>query len=276
MGKRMANVVGYLVVAFLFAGAWMVSPILFGVLFAAMFVTFGFFAVRANLRDSKNRLGAKSDDREDASDLLRNGAEISFPPRSQREGGSSMRGWQWWWSWSRSGGVSRVGAIIAAIAGLIIAIAVLIPAVVELVVELRAGRVRFADTLQWGLFAGIGGFGGLFLVIGILSFVSRRRFVSLAASAIGVVTDFESAEMQSIYPTVRFQSHDGRMLEFTSDTYVPKGFSYDPGGQVEVLYNPSNPEEAHIKTFYMLWFIPLFCSGFGAFCLVLGGVVLVF
>jgi hypothetical protein len=60
------------------------------------------------------------------------------------------------------------------------------------------------------------------------------------------------------------------MVEFESDTGVPEESSNRPGGQVEGLYDPLNPEKAHIQTFFMLWLIPLFFSGLGAVFLVFG------
>ncbi|MCA1687602.1 MAG: DUF3592 domain-containing protein [Actinobacteria bacterium] len=66
------------------------------------------------------------------------------------------------------------------------------------------------------------------------------------------------------YPVVRFQTRDGRMVEFESETGT-SSFSQGPGEQVEVLYDPLKPEVARIKTFMMLWFGPLIFSVIGFF-----------
>ena len=197
------------------------------------------------------------------------------PSPHQSEGGSSRR-WEWKLSGpesfrvsrvlatgSRSGGVFRVVGIIAAIAGLIIGV---FATVFVIVMGGGTSESKGSDSFLAGVFLFLG---VVFLAVGIPIFVHRRRFVSRAASAIGVVRDLKSTEgegpagMQSYHPVVRFQTHDGRMVEFESDTGVPEESSNRPGGQVEVLYDPLNPEKAHIKTFFMLWGIPLFFSGLG-------------
>ena len=120
--------------------------------------------------------------------------------------------------------------------------------------------------------------GAVFLVLGIRNFVRTRRFVSRALSATGTVTDVKnrrstshSSEGSRIrrYPVVRFQTQEGRTVEFESETGT-SSFSQGPGEQVEVLYDPLKPEEARIKTFIMLWFAPLIFSVLGVFMFVFG------
>jgi hypothetical protein len=200
------------------------------------------------------------------------------PSPHQSEGGSSMR-WEWNLSGPESFSVSRVFAtvyrsggvyaIIGLIAGFLLAV---IAAVVIVIGGTSGGGTSESEGSGWGavafLLLGVG-----FLAIAIPIFVQKRRFVSRAASATGVVTDLKSTElqagMQSYNPVVQFQTHDGRMVEFESDTGGPEE-SYPPGGQVEVLYDPLNPEKAHIKTSFMLWGIPLLFGGLGAVFLVVG------
>jgi Protein of unknown function (DUF3592) len=109
--------------------------------------------------------------------------------------------------------------------------------------------------------------GAVLLGLGVRAFVRTRRFVGQASSATGTVTDVKTRTSRSQtddgprvrtyrYPVVRFQTRDGRMIEFESETGT-SGFSQGPGQQVEVLYDPLRPEEARIKTFMMLWFGPL-------------------
>lgn len=99
-------------------------------------------------------------------------------------------------------------------------------------------------------------------------------------SATGNVTDVKirtstshSSEGSRIrryrYPVVRFQTQDGRTVEFESETGT-SSFSQRPGEQVEVLYDPLRPEEVRIKTFMMLWFAPLVFSVLGFFMFVFG------
>ena len=122
--------------------------------------------------------------------------------------------------------------------------------------------------------------GAVFLVLGIRNFVRTRRFVGRASSATGTVTDVKMRTSTSHtgdgpsmrtyrYPIVRFQTQDGRTVEFESKTGT-SSFSQGPGEQVEVLYDPLKPEEARIKTFMMLWFAPLIFSVLGFFMFVFG------
>jgi Protein of unknown function (DUF3592) len=120
--------------------------------------------------------------------------------------------------------------------------------------------------------------GAVFLVLGIRNLVRTRRFVGRALSATGTVTDVKnrrstshSSEGSRIrrYPVVRFQTQEGRTVEFESETGT-SSFSQGPGEQVEVLYDPLRPEEARIKTFIMLWFAPLIFSVLGLFMFVFG------
>ena len=122
--------------------------------------------------------------------------------------------------------------------------------------------------------------GAVFLVLGVRNFVRTRRFVSQASSATGTVTDVKTRASRSHtgdgprvstyrYPVVRFQTQDGRTVEFESETGT-NTCSQKPGEQVEVLYDPLKPEEARIKTFMMLWFGPLIFSVVGFFLFVFG------
>ena len=119
--------------------------------------------------------------------------------------------------------------------------------------------------------------GAVLLVLGVRNFLRTRRFVSQATSATATVTDVKTRTSTSHtgdgprlrtyrYPVVRFQTRDGRTVEVESETET-SGFSQKPGEQVEVLYDPLNPEEARIKTFMMLWFAPLIFTvvGFSLF-----------
>ena len=126
----------------------------------------------------------------------------------------------------------------------------------------------------------LGVVGAVFLVVGVRNFVGTRRFVNQASSATGTVTDVKSRTSRSPtgdgprvhtyrYPVVRFQTQDGRTVEFESETGT-NTFSQKPGEQVEVLYDPLRPEQARIKTFMMLWFGPLIFSVVGFFLFVFG------
>lgn len=126
-------------------------------------------------------------------------------------------------------------------------------------------------------------FGILFLILGIRNFLRTRRFVSQALLATGAVTDVKTRTStphssdgfdvrRYRYPVVRFQTRDGRTVEFESKTGT-SSFSQGPGERVEVLYDPLKPEEARIKTFMMLWFVPLIFVVLGFFMFAFGMLV---
>ncbi len=126
----------------------------------------------------------------------------------------------------------------------------------------------------------LGVVGAVLLVVGVRNFVRTRRFVSQASSTTGTVTDVNTRTSRSHtssgprvstyrYPVVRFQTQDGRSVEFESETGT-NTFSQRPGEQVEVLYDPLRPEQARIKSFMMLWFGPLIFSVVGFFLFVFG------
>ena len=126
----------------------------------------------------------------------------------------------------------------------------------------------------------LGAAGAWFFVLGVRNYLRTRRFTRQASSSTGTVTDVKARTRRSHtsdgprmrtyhYPVVRFQTQDGRTVEFESETGT-SGFSQKPGEQVGVLYNPLKPEQARINTFMMLWFTPLIFSVVG-FCLFVFG-----
>ena len=126
----------------------------------------------------------------------------------------------------------------------------------------------------------LGMVGAVLLVVGVRNFVRTRRFVNQASSTTGTVTDVNIRTSRSHtgsgprvstyrYPVVRFQTQDGRSVEFESETGT-NTFSQRPGEQVEILYDPLKPEQARIKTFMMLWFGPLIFTVVGFFMFVFG------
>jgi Protein of unknown function (DUF3592) len=128
--------------------------------------------------------------------------------------------------------------------------------------------------------------GSVFALRGYRGLRKTRRFVDAAASAAGTVTNSVSrwhsdpgddpgddpGVSRLSHPVVRFVTGDGRTVEFESQvgsTLAPK-----VGQQVTVLYDPLKPKEARIKSFMMLWALPLVFTGLGALLLVPGALML--
>ena len=86
--------------------------------------------------------------------------------------------------------------------------------------------------------------------------------VSTEARAVGMVTDYTFRRSYGMdhrvdvlfYPSVRFQSPDGRTVEFQNKlgTNVPPRV----GDEVPVIYDPARPEEAKVALGSMFKFNP--------------------
>jgi hypothetical protein len=102
--------------------------------------------------------------------------------------------------------------------------------------------------------------GTVLLIASVLLYSSTSRFIANAASAQGKVIDLvrsrsnSGSSSESTYrPVVVFTSPAGRHIEFTSGVGSNPP-SHTVGEDVTVLYDPSNPNQARIKSFFSLWF----------------------
>jgi hypothetical protein len=113
------------------------------------------------------------------------------------------------------------------------------------------------------LFAGIG---GLSLLIGILLYISRKRFLRTAVSAQGTVTghvERSGSEGGTVYsPVVQFTTVEGQTLTFT-ESVASNPPRHQPGASVKVLFPPGNPQAARVAGWFGLWFLPSFALLFG-------------
>jgi Protein of unknown function (DUF3592) len=103
------------------------------------------------------------------------------------------------------------------------------------------------------------------LVASAFAYRSTRTFLAGAAAAEGTIVAYAEARDQeghlSYYPVVSFRAQDGQRVEFQART---GGSSRGPlGERVAVLYDPRNPHEAAINSFFSLWFAPCCCSRWG-------------
>lgn len=105
-----------------------------------------------------------------------------------------------------------------------------------------------------------------FLIIGLVEARKTDRMVKSYAIASGTVikneyrsrTDpLDSARVSwSYYPVVRFKSAQGGDFIFTDDAgaYPP---DFQVGDSIEVLYDPINPLDASINSWFSLWMGPV-------------------
>lgn len=124
---------------------------------------------------------------------------------------------------------------------------------------------------------------GLFLLgLGVYAFFRQRTRLAEGTVAIGIVTDLipvradgefvvtrgeEGMKLEKKYlyrPEIRFKTHAGRTIDFIAPV-ATRPSRYAIGDEVEVLYNPENPNDVQINSFLHLWFATLMLVGFGLF-----------
>ena len=110
--------------------------------------------------------------------------------------------------------------------------------------------------------------------------VDTRRDIAAGVSADGRVIDLiaerDSDGDDMYYPRVRFVTAAGEPVEFTGSVGSSPA-AFDIGEAVAVLYDPADPGDARIDSFFQLWFGPLILGFLGfIFTTVGGGAVIAF
>lgn len=136
-----------------------------------------------------------------------------------------------------------------------------------------------------GLFAIVG---VALIVIGIFAFFRRRAQLSHSIVTIGSVVELLPQRQSGEYvveknpadgvkikrkylyrPVISFKTESGRTVKFAASvSSSPKPFQI--GDQVEVIYEPDQPQKAQINRFVYLWFNVLMLLFFGFFTLAMG------
>lgn len=119
---------------------------------------------------------------------------------------------------------------------------------------------------------GIGMLAGAFLI-----YKSTSSFLAEAAKAEGTVVELaqsRSSDSTTYRPVVQFTSQNGQAIEFVS-SIGSNPPSYSKGQKVEVLYHPTDPQNAKISGFFPLWGSSVFLGGMGGvFFLIGAGIIL--
>lgn len=130
---------------------------------------------------------------------------------------------------------------------------------------------RNAPVFLFGIFLliGLGQLGGATFLV-----VDTRSDIARADKADGTVIDLigerDSDGDMMYYPRVRYVTRSGNPVEFTAAVgSSPPAF--DIGEPVGVLYDPAEPEEARIDSFFQLWFAALVLGGIGLVFATIGG-----
>ncbi len=114
--------------------------------------------------------------------------------------------------------------------------------------------------------------GGVMALIAAFLFARTRMFISNAQEVKGTVIRMvysRSSEGGGGYsPVYQFKTIEGRLVE-KQDSLSSNPPMFTEGQTIDVLYEPANPENARIKKWMNLYFLPLLLGGMG---LIFGGI----
>jgi len=130
---------------------------------------------------------------------------------------------------------------------------------------------------------------GIFLVgVGVKGLVDSWRFMANASSAKGVVVDVvgvvERVQRGSgdrtyyenvtfFHPVVQFVTAREQVVRFQADEGTDKRSAYQVGDSVRILYDPANPRDAQLDTWFSRWGGPLIPVAIGLVMVVLVTVI---
>jgi hypothetical protein len=103
---------------------------------------------------------------------------------------------------------------------------------------------------------------------------STASFIEGAEEAPGTVINLSrsGSDEPTYYPEVEFKTREGQEVVFFSSTGSNPA-SYSVGEKVVVLYEPENPTNAEIKSFFSLWAGALIVGGIGVVFFLVGGIM---
>jgi len=123
---------------------------------------------------------------------------------------------------------------------------------------------------------------GIGLLMGaFFSYRNTSLFVQEASRAEGTIVDMVTVDTVSArgyrstvyYPTINFMDRGGEKIEFKS-TIGTNPPSYSKGQKVEILYRPTDPQNAQINDFGSLWTGPIVLGSIGGGFLIIGTIVM--
>ena len=133
---------------------------------------------------------------------------------------------------------------------------------------------------------------GIFFVgVGVKGLVDSWRFMANASGANGVVVDVvgvvERVQRGSgdrtyyenvtfFHPVVQFVTAREQAVRFQASEGHEKRSTYQVGDSVRVLYDPANPRDARLDTWFSRWGDPLIPIAVGFFMIVLVAVIYFF
>ena len=106
----------------------------------------------------------------------------------------------------------------------------------------------------------------ILIVVAILFFMRTRDFLEGSLSAEGVVVDFGTRYQDGstyYHPIIEYDMPNGEMIVFQSST-GSKPAAYDVGEEVQIFYDPEDPQDARIDDWLDLYLVT-FILGLMAF-----------
>lgn len=121
--------------------------------------------------------------------------------------------------------------------------------------------------------------GGLLFAIGLFLFVRTRIFLGRAQEVQGTVVRMvyrHSSEGGGGYsPVYQFRTIEGQVIE-KQDSLSTNPPMFKEGQQIDILYDPANPQSARIKKWMSLYFTSVLLAGMGLIFGGIGIVILIF
>ena len=133
-----------------------------------------------------------------------------------------------------------------------------------------------STSLQIGLW--LLGIGLVPLGIGAFAFFRTLRFLRTAQTTSGVVNEvlFMHVSDGHIYrPRITFTTQAGETVPLTSVMDSSRQ-EFRVGQQVPVIYDPSHPSRARLRSFPSLWLVSLIFAFVGAIPFILGLILMIF
>jgi len=114
--------------------------------------------------------------------------------------------------------------------------------------------------------------------IGAFAFLRRLRFLRTAHTTSGVVNEVilkHLVDGHSYQPKITFTTQTGETVSLPS-VRMSNPPRFRVGQEVPVVYDPSNPYRAYIRSFSYLWFVSLLFGGIGSLLFILGMILMIF
>ena len=124
--------------------------------------------------------------------------------------------------------------------------------------------------LMGGIFGGVG---VIMLALGVFFFLRTRAFLRTAVDTTGTIVNLieshDSDGGTAYSAVVQFQTSDSKQVTWTESmaSNPPAG---QPGDEVPMKYDPTDPDDARIAKPFRLWFLPVLLGGLGVVFLGVG------